>query len=191
MPSGHTSAYRSGTLSQLKSEIYQKTGIPPDIQMFYKQKAIVDDKILKSVPNEANLNMLLAVKGGTNYCDVCYEKSDYSCEDCSGKTFCKDCCTKIHRHPDRHDHVPQLLDVSENPQKASCNEESQLDYDIMADSQDDETDKLFRDSMMLATLAERFDSTQFKVSKKNNLECTWWPRYFSSSAYRKWKKSML
>ena len=97
MPSGHTSAYSSGKLSQLKAEIYGKTGIPPDIQrLFYKHKPIVDDEILKSVPNEANLNMQLGLKGGTNFCDVCYEKSVYACEACSGKTFCKECCTKIH-----------------------------------------------------------------------------------------------
>ena len=41
---------------------------------------------------------------------------------------------------------------------------TKLDYD-MSFSQDDETDKLFRDSM-LATLADRFDSTQFKEYQK-------------------------
>ena len=133
---------------------------------FYNHKAIVDDEILKSVPNEAYLSMQLGLKGGTNFCDVCYEKSVYACEVCSGKTFCKECCIKIHRRPDRHDHIPYLLsDLTENSPKPSCNEENQLDYD-MSDSQDDETDKLFRDSMMVATLAERFDSTQFKVFKK-------------------------
>ena len=40
-------------------------------------------------------------------------------------------------------------------------EDQQIDYD-MSDSMEDETDQLFRDSMMVATLAERFNSTQFK-----------------------------
>ena len=76
---------------------------------FIKNKPIIDDEALKGVPYEVNLNLLLEIKGGTNFCDVCYEQSLYACEDCSGKTFCKDCCMNIHRHPDRRDHAPYIL----------------------------------------------------------------------------------
>lgn len=39
-----------------------------------------------------------------------------------------------------------------------------MDYDTP--SSQDETDRLFRDSMMVETLAERFDSTQFREFQK-------------------------
>ena len=112
--------------------------------------------------------MLLGVKGGTNFCDVCYEKSFYAC---SGKTFCKECCTKFHQHPDHHDHTPCLLsDLSDDVPELSCNEleDNQLDYNV-PDSQDDETERLFKDTVMVATLAERFDSTQFQKEIISNV----------------------
>ena len=93
--------------------------------------------------------MLLGVKGGAKYCDVCYEISVHACQDCSGKTFCKECCTKVHKYPDRHDHHPKLL---ESPSQNTCElSENQVDHDT-SDSPDEETDKLFKDSMMVATM---------------------------------------
>ena len=104
-------------------------------------------------------------RGEINFCDVRYEQSLYSCRYCSGKTFCfcKDCCTKIHRHPDRRDHAPYLLSTPDN----LCSEDQQLDY-VMSDSMDDETAKLFRDAMMVATLAERLIAHNSNFKKKSS-----------------------
>ena len=50
MPSGHTSAYSSAKLSQLKAEIWENRKVPPEIQrLFYNHKAIVDDEIATEV----------------------------------------------------------------------------------------------------------------------------------------------
>lgn len=113
-PSGHTDAYKVGdNLSQLKAEIYSKTGIPPHMQrLFHKNRAILHDEALSSVPSESNINLLLRVMGGGNFCDICYDNAVYTCPDCSNKMFCTDRCTKIHQHPNRQEHNHTLLTSS-------------------------------------------------------------------------------
>ena len=100
-----------------------------------------------------------------NFCDICYDNAVYTCHDCCNKMFCTGCCTKIHQHPNRQEHnisYTLLTSSHENNTELTCDEESSMDYDTPS-SQDDETDRL---SMMVATLAERFDSTQFRESEK-------------------------
>ena len=53
------------------------------------------------------------VLGGTTPCDMCYyEPGKYSCSDC-GQVYCKDCSTKVHKHPQRQHHTPKFAPESD------------------------------------------------------------------------------
>ena len=47
---------------------------------------------------------------------ICYSPGEYICDECNNQVTCKECCGRIHRHPNRVSHNPLLLtDTSSKP----------------------------------------------------------------------------
>ena len=96
----------TGEVKQLKSHIFEKTGIPPEFQRLYFRCKLLTDgtNLAKDVPCGCNLNLLVNLRGGGNNCEICFEKGECQCIECNRKMFCSDCSIKYHKHPSRSSH---------------------------------------------------------------------------------------
>ena len=105
--------------------------------------------------------MNLKVKGGAGECDICYSLGEYICDQCNNQVTCKECCDRIHRHPNRVNHNPLLLiETSSKPNHSS----SSLSVDSFSDDEFSSSPSLnisFEHAARIATLAESFSLTCF------------------------------
>lgn len=164
------------TISNLSAVILASTGIPQAHQNLYSQNKLVStDEDLIALEDGSNLVLSIKLKGGANQCDICYENGDFHCEQCQ-QTFCRDCCLRFHKHPNRVTHTPKLITKPNDATSTSCSPEPEIvsndsgiqedncdDYDI-ADSPN--TSSAFMEASMIMTLAEKFNLTRFKGFQK-------------------------
>ena len=159
---------RKNILDNLKKKVYSKTGVPPQLQkLFYKNRLINDSDSLKRVPHEANIVQIIAIVGGGNECNVCFDKSQLFCSDCD-QYLCFDCNERVHRHPKRSQHSPQAVDsLPSAPAMEDSVTLSEDEYDMELSPS---VEKSFVDAELIATLAERFQLTSFKQFQKDTIE---------------------
>lgn len=163
--------------SHLKQLISKYCGLShPNLCLFYHNKPIPDTFCLNSLPNDANIDATLMLKGGTTPCDICYSPGELMCPDCN-QTHCRDCSTKMHKHPSRQHHSPTQI-----PQPSTSNicttdsittEDSLLDLSSQSTSDFEygledspNTSHFFEQAAMAMTLAEKFNLTKFRNYQK-------------------------
>ena len=146
----------------MKQKIHSRSGIPPHEQRLYcQQKFITCSSALHKVNHGGNISLNLKVKGGAGECDICYSLGEYICDQCNNQVTCKECCDRIHRHPNRVNHNPLLLiETSSKPNHSS----SSLSVDSFSDDEFSSSPSLnisFEHAARIATLAESFSLTCF------------------------------
>lgn len=163
------------SVSTIKELISTFSGIQsPNIRLFYQNKPICDTVSISTIPDDANIVAMLPILGGITPCDMCYyEPGNYSCSDC-GQIHCKDCSTKVHKHPQRQHHTPEFIPESDTVSESN---EMPLDsHNISISSQLSDSDYGFNDSpstnllleqaTMSMTLSEKFNMTRFRDYQK-------------------------
>ena len=166
------------SISTLKELISTFSGIQsPSLRLFYQNKPICDTASTDTIPNDANIVATLPILGGTTPCDMCYyEPGNYSCSECS-QIYCKDCSTKVHKHPQRQHHTPEFipecdttpesndLPLAMDSQSATCvsSQSSDTDYGF---NDSPSTSLLLEQATMSMTLAEKFNLTRFRDYQK-------------------------
>ena len=134
--------------------------------------------------NDSNLYVSIknCLSGGGKECNICGEMAQYSCDECK-QEFCCDCCSRVHQHKKRINHKPRRIlcsSMCEDGDHTSWNETSALcsisqptsHSSIVSSKYNDE--EVFTHAMMIATLAEHFNLTEFKPFQKiviDNLMC--------------------
>ena len=159
------------------------------ITLTHEGKMISDDQNASSFLDDSNVYMSIkdCLSGGAKDCEICGEMAEYNCEECK-QDFCGDCCSRVHQHKKRIDHKPcKLLPDTEDSDYASLSEKSTLcnasqmsshsSTDIYENVDEEDcfgNEEVFTHAMMIATLAEHFNLTEFKPFQKeviDNLLC--------------------
>ena len=179
-----------GEVKQLKSHIYEKTGIPPEFQRLYLGRKLLTDctDLVNDVLCDSNLNLFVNLRGGGNNCEICFENGEYQCIECDRKIICSDCCTKYHKHPSRSSHEriivlnsdqtfsPDLPEHSDHCETSTHNDHDDDDCHVFEDndsgsefdiSDTPNTSKIFQEASMVMTLAEHFNLTRFREYQKD------------------------
>ena len=104
-----------------------------------------------------------------------FDESNYFCSDCS-QYLCSDCCQRVHRHPSRSHHNPESVDGQlrlSSPQEESVLESnSNLPEDEFSMQLSPSAEQSFIDAELIATLADRFKLTSFRMFQKEIIQAT-------------------
>ena len=157
------------------------------ITLIHKGKKIKDNHNAALFLHDSNIYVSIkqCLSGGGEECEICGGMAQYYCDECK-QEFCADCCSRVHQHKKRTDHKPcKILPDCDDSDYASCSQRntpctvSQMPSHSSADSYEDDNDddcfsneEIFTQAMMIATLAEHFNLTEFKPFQKeviNNL----------------------
>ena len=164
-------------MSELKCEIYSKTGIPAHVQhLLYGRKKVGSEKVMHTLPDQSNITLNIKLLRGQNECEVCFGTEVY-CTDCE-QYLCNDCNYRVHRHPKRAHHTPNSIVLESVPQtETSCPMETSVDSPHGSDDEYDmvfspSLEKSFHEATLIATLAERFQMTSFRDFQKAVIEAT-------------------
>ena len=103
---------------------------------------------------------MLPIVGGITPCDMCYERGNYSCSD-YGKVYCKDCSTKVHKHPQRQHHTPKFIQESDTTPESN---DILVDSDVSDSSQSSNCDYSFNDSPNTSLLFDEIDERDDEYS---------------------------
>ena len=157
-------ASKKNCFQSLTDQIQARCGIPQNMQHIYHANRPVNDSTsLQSLPNESLLTINVGLLGGSKEYDVCYEKSDYFCPQCS-QHLCDFCNTRVHRHPRRSDHSPV-----ESHAQSSSQDESTDEFEMEISPS---LERLFVDAELVAILAEKFKLTSFKSFQRKIIDAT-------------------
>ena len=103
--------------------------------------------------------MLYPLKGGARECNTCFAPGEFKCPECDGTVYCSECCSRMHKHPQRAAHSP--ISIKEDNYKddsmeiqndySGCNEE--YEFSSSPDT-------------IIMTLAANFQIASFKIYQK-------------------------
>lgn len=114
LPSGEVLTCIADTVDNLKDCILKKSGIPSSEQyLLFQNRPLHKDSDL---PNGSTVHLLLKLQGGRKECDVCSFPGEFICSECNEQITCKDCCMRIHKHPNKAQHKPQKQLAKTSPQ---------------------------------------------------------------------------
>ena len=66
-------------LDDLKKKVHGKTGVPPpQQQLYYGNKLLYAQDAMKTLSDQANLQLLFKLLGGANECEICFGKGIFS-----------------------------------------------------------------------------------------------------------------
>ena len=101
-----------GAYDQLQSEVFAKTGIPPNMQQLLANRKLV--KSSSDLTENSTLNLKVRLCGDGN-CDICYiSGSLFICKECE-QTLCAECNARVHQHLKRtHHKTNPLSECAEN-----------------------------------------------------------------------------
>ena len=183
---GQVKLYYVDGMKNLKLQVYAETGIPEECQRFLYNNSLLTEENIIMIPNGSTIILSLALKGGGNNCEICFENGVYICKDCDGKILCGDCCKKFHKHPDRSSHDPELLQNStcsseqHSALESSCQSgnasNSASNIESYSNSWDDEfsaspnTSTALEEACMVMTLTETFNITRFREYQRKTIK---------------------
>ena len=136
---------------KLKEIITSETGIPHAFQQLFHQNRLMQS--INDLPHDANIQLKIKVMGGENHCELCFGTASVFCE-CSGR---------FHRHPKRSSHTLDTLsnDSLSSNEKNNCSQSSDNSFG---------SDVSMHDTMLVATLAEKFGLTSFKTFQRTVID---------------------
>ena len=157
--------------------MFAETGIPEKCQRYIYNRSLITERNISAILDGSTLMLSLALKGGADNCEICFDHGTHVCKDCHEKLFCSDCCNKFHKHPSRSSHSPQV--ISSSSEKASgsslmqdlsqlalaaCSSSQEATYNSWDEEITDSptTSAAFEEASMIMTLADKFSMTKFR-----------------------------
>lgn len=161
-------------IRDLQQRIEAITGIPCQHQKLMLRNRILPSHCqLAKLESGCNTSLHISGRGWADKCDLCFGDAEFRCSDCTmWQLTCEPCCKRFHMHPDRKAHqAERLLEDKSSPEAPVTSTLENVhtpevdEYDIPS-SPEGESDAIFCEAIMLATLAEKFDCTRFKSYQK-------------------------
>jgi len=163
----------------LQQRIEAITGIPTQHQKLMLRNQILPIHCkLERVESGSNISLHISGRGGTDKCELCFSDAEFCCSDCNMcQLTCKPCCERFHMHPQRKVHQPQRLTnpstqtlVPHTQDNVHTPSTQEIDEYEIPSSPESNSDAIFQEAMLLATLAERFDCTCFRSYQKDVIQ---------------------
>ena len=166
-------------IRDLQQRIEAITGIPTQHQKLMLRNQILPIHCkLERVESGSNISLHISGRGGADKCELCFSDAEFCCSDCNMcQLKCKPCCERFHMHPQRKVHQPQRLTnpstqtlVPRTKDNVHTPSTQEIDEYEIPSSPESNSDAIFQEAMLLATLAERFGCTRFRSYQKDVIQ---------------------
>ena len=164
----------SSDLKVIKKAIQARLGVSCHVQqLYFGRKLLLDHQNVGMLPDEAHINLKYQLLGGpSNFCDICNDPGVYTCPQCNNQIICRECCNRLHKHPNRCSHTPQSINVQEvshnneplcgsHPLAKSPADSSPTDFSDDDFPSSPGLDAVLTQATHVATLAQQFNLTAF------------------------------